>query len=429
MNESATMEILEKVLRPADAEAVTATLEGDTSDYVRFANNVITQNARRTDLSLSLSCAYGQRHASASTNDLSEGSLKDLVQRTQAAARISPPDPEYMPPVEAGESGKYLPVDAYFEKTIAFDPETRAKAISKTIDLVESKGFRLSGALNSTGGYFALANSAGLRAYHRSTGAELHTTVLANDGSGWAQSNSNDVDDIDPEETVAEALSIAMDSQGPTDMKPGKYTVILRPAAVEEMIPHSMICDAKATDEGRTFLRGKLGKKICGKEITIRSDPSEARCPGSPFHWDGFALPKISWVEKGVLTNLMTSRYWAKKTGRTPTGYPSNVIMEGGSATLNEMIASTERGILVTRFWYLGLVDPMKCLLTGMTRDGLFLIENGNIVRPIKHLRFNESVPEVLNRIEAMGPPERVGRSLVPTLKIRDFNFTSTTKF
>jgi predicted Zn-dependent protease len=291
MKESATREILEKVLGLADAEAVTATLEGETSDFVRFSDNAITQNSRRTDLSLSLSCAYGQRHASASTNDLSEESLKDLVKRAQAAARISPPDPEYMPPVEAGESVKYLPVDAYFEKTIAFDPEARAKAISRTIGLVESKGFRLSGAFISTGGYHALANSAGLRAYFRSTEAEIHTTVLAKDGSGWAQSNSNNVDLVDPEKAASEALSIAVDSQGPTDIEPGKYTVILRPAAVEEMIPRSMICDAKETDEGRTFLRGKLATKVCGNEITIRSDPSLARCPGSPFQGEGLALP------------------------------------------------------------------------------------------------------------------------------------------
>ncbi len=429
MNESTSMEILEKVLRLADADAVTATLEEDTLDFVRFADNAITQNARRTDLSLSLSCAYGQSEASASTNDLSEASLKNLVKRAQAAARISPPDPEYMPPVEAGESAKYLPVDAYFEKTVAFDPESRAKAISKTIDLVRSKSLRLSGAFTNTGRCHVLANSAGLRAYHCSTEAEVHTTVLAGDGSGWAQSNSNNIDDLNLEKAASEALAIAVDSQNPTDFEPGKYTVILRPAAVEEMIPHSMICDAKATDEGRTFLRGKLGTKVCGNGITIRSDPSDPRCPGSPFQGDGFPLPKILWVEKGVLKNLATSRYWAKKTGRTPTGHPSNVIMEGGDTTLSEMIASMERGILVTRFWYLGWVDPMKCLLTGMTRDGLFLIENGKIARPIKHLRFNESVPDVLNRVEAMSPPERVGRSLVPTLKIKDFNFTSTTKF
>jgi predicted Zn-dependent protease len=257
---------------------------------------------------------------------------------------------------------------------------------------------------------------------------DIHTTVLGDNGSGWAQSSSNDVGDINVQETSARAFAIAQDAQSPADIDPGKYVVILRPAALQELLFY-MICDAKATDEGRTFLRGKLGRKVCGGNVTIRSDPGDPRCPGPPFQDEGLALPKLSWIEKGVLTNLATSRFWAKKTGREPTGYPSNIIMDGGGWTVEEMVSSTERGILVTRFWYIRYVDPMESLVTGMTRDGLFLVEDGRVVRPIKQLRFNQNVVELLNRVEMLGQPERVGQCLVPAIKARDFNFTSTTAF
>lgn len=429
MKDSQALEILEKVLSFAEADAVTATLSGDSSAATRFADNAITQNIDRTDRVLTVSCAYGSRHASASTNKLSDEALEAVVERTQAAAQISPPDPEYMPPVEATEAQKYLTVQNWFEETATFSSEARAEAIARAAKGVGSRGFRLSGAFTTSDSSLALANSAGLRAFHRSTIAEIHATVLGESGSGWSQRVANNVDNIQVEHLAAEAVEIAVKAQEPFETGPGKYTVILRPAAVVEMLPHYMICDAKATDEGRTFLRGKLGKKVCGDNITIRSDPAYPHCPGIPFQYDGLVSPSLCWIRNGVLENLATSRYWAEKSGRKPTGYPTNVIMDGGDTTIEQMIASTEEGILVTRFWYIRYVDPMECLVTGMTRDGLFLIRGGKIDRPIKNLRFNESVPDVLGRVEALGPGERTEWGFAPPLKIHDFNFTSTTMF
>jgi predicted Zn-dependent protease len=234
---------------------------------------------------------------------------------------------------------------------------------------------------------------------------------------------------VDTGDATAEATEVAETAQDPVDVSPGSYTVILRPAAVQEMFAHAMICDAKATDEGRTFLRDKLGERVCGENVTIRSDPADLRCPGSPYQGSGLASKTMAWVERGVLKSLAVSRYWGKKTGRTVTGGPANLIFDGGEADLDTMIASTERGLLVTRFWYIRDVDPMRCLRTGMTRDGLFLIEGGKIVRAVKQLRFNECVPEALSRVETLGRQERIGSCLVPTLKIRDFRFTSGTTF
>ena len=195
------------------------------------------------------------------------------------------------------------------------------------------------------------------------------------------------------------------------------------------MLPWYMVCDAKATDEGRTFLRGKLGQTVCSERIALRSDPLDPRCPGSPFVGDGLAAEPVYWVRHGVLENLCRSRYWAQKTGLPPSRGPTNLILDGGDASLQELVAGTDHGILVTRFWYIRVVDPMTSLLTGMTRDGLFLIEGGRVTRSLKQLRFNEKVLTALSNVEALGRPERLEGCLVPTLKIRDFTFSSTTRF
>lgn len=434
MNEPEAMNILEKVLGYADAEAVVATIGGGSQASTRFADNAITQNVQRKDISLRVSCAYGQSHGSAVTNDLSDESLKNLVERAQTIAKVSPPDPEYMPPVEESESAKYPKVEAYFEETLGYDPLAKAGDIAKAAEDVKAKNFRLSGAYSSGYGFSALANSAGLRAYDRSTDGEIHATVLTPTGSGWAEKMSNNVADIGVRDVVNRALKIADDSQDPADSEAGKYTAILSPPAVAELLMFMFWggFDAKATDEERTFMRGKLGTKVCGENINLRSDPSDPRCPGSPFQRDGLTSPKLHWIKNGISENLSYSRFWAKKQGKEPTGMPSNIIMDGGDSSVEDMIASTDRGVLITRFWYIRFVDPMVPLVTGMTRDGLFLIEDGKVSRPIKHLRFNVKLLDILSNVEAMSEPERTGEyigMLAPTIKVKDFNFTSTTKF
>jgi predicted Zn-dependent protease len=434
MNESEALGILEKVLRLADADAAVAMIEGGTQAATRVADNVITQNVERSSSVLTVNCAYGQSHGAASTDDLKPESLKAVVEAAQAIARSMPADPEYMPPLETAEAEKYARVDSFFEQTARLDPLEKAEHIAAAIRTVAGKGLRLSGAYSTGGRFQAVANSAGLRGYHRTTNAEVHLTVLGKTGSGWAEQISNNAQEIEAEKVASEALRISELSENPVDLAPGKYTVIMRPAAVGEMLVFAFWggIDAKATDEGRTCMRGKLGTRICGELITIRSDPADARCPGPPFQEGGLACPALPWIEHGVLKNLSYSRFWAKKQGKVPTGFPSNVIMDGGTATVNEMVAATERGLLITRFWYIRYVDPMVPSLTGMTRDGLFLIEDGKITTAVKHMRFNESPLDALSRVEAMGPPERTGEyigMLVPTLKVRDFNFTSATKF
>ena len=450
MNQTEAIEILELVLKLSEAEGIVARVWGSTSSTTRLADNLITQNIRCARATLNVECAYGQSHGSASTDNLNLEAMRNAVQRAQSIAKVSPPDPEHMPPVEAAETRKYSQPKAYFETTAGFSPPAKAQQLAAAAKMVgefrgqtanfqtagnwcQSPKFRLSGAYSNWASFHAVANSAGLRAYHSYTDADLHTTVLGPNGSGWAELFSNNTADIQVETVAAKALGVAQQAQNPQPLEAGKYDVVLSPAAAGELLLFTFWCgfDAKATDEERTFLRGRLGKKVFGDAITIRSDPADSRCPGEPFQNDGMASATLPWVERGVVKNLCYSRFWAKKQGKEPTGWPVNILMDGGNATTEQMVASIERGLLITRFWYIRHVDPMVPLLTGMTRDGLFLIEKGKVTRPVQHMRFNENMVDVLNRVEMLGPVARTGEypMLIPSLKVKNFNFTSTTKF
>lgn len=433
MNQAEALATLDQVLKLAQADAVVAGLWGGASASTRVADNVITQNVHCAQATLYVECAYGQSHGGASTNDLSAEALRAAVQRAQEIAKVSPPDPEYMPPVEAAEARKYAQVRGHYEATAKLDPLEKARQLAAAAQSVQAKNLRLSGGYPNNVWFQAVANSAGLRAYHAWTEADFHATVLGPTGSGWAETISNNTADINVAKTAAAALSVAEAAQSPQPLEAGKYDVIMRPAAAGELLLFLFWggFDAKATDEERTFLRGKLGKKICGERVTLRSNPAEPRCPGVPFQGDGLASPALPWIENGVVTNLCYSRFWAKRQGKEATGFPANILMDGGDATVEQMVASTERGLLITRFWYIRFVDPMVPSVTGMTRDGLFLIENGKVTRPVQHMRFNENMVDVLNRVELLGQAARTGEypTLAPALKVRAFNFTSTTKF
>ena len=429
LTEAEALRIVDTALAAAEGDAATASLHGDETGSTRFADNVITQSVRQSNCVVSLSCSFGQRHGSASTNDLSSDALRRTAARAAEAARLAPPDPEYMPPTLPEETGAYPEVHAWCERTAATSPADRARPLAQCTGRLADEGYRLSGAFATGAHVSAFGNSNGVRAAFLSTHAQVHTTVLGADGTGWAQASGASADDVRPQDVLTRAFDIARKAQCPTPVDPGPYTVVLSPAAVAGLIPHTMVRDAKATDEGRTFLRGKLGQQICDSSITVRSDPSESGCLSCTYGAGGLAQKPALWIEDGVLRNLAVSRYWARRTGRPPLPYPSNIIINGGDASIDELVAGVQRGILVTRFWYIRNVDSMRSLVTGMTRDGLFLIEDGQVSRPLLNLRFNVSVLECLQRVDALGRRERVHGCLVPALRVRDFNFTSVTKF
>jgi len=433
MNESQARAAVRRLLSFGRCDAMEAGVDAWSNGVTRLADNLITQNVVTESVSVWVECAYGRRHGLASTSDFSEEALRSVVRRAEAVARVSPPDPEYMPPVIPREAGKYLVVRDYSPRTAALGPMEKARELAAAIRMARARKLRLSGAYQNGWSLGAFGNSVGLATCHRSSSAEIHLTALGGDGSGWAQDKSFDCADINVGRVATEAAGIAERSRGAGDLPAGKYTVILSPAALAELLSFLIYdFDAKTADEGRSSLRGKLGKKVFGDNITIRTDPAFRECPGNPFSDGGLASRPVDWVRHGTVANFRYSRYWAKKKRKKPTSYPSNVIMEGGNETADGMVASMERGLLVTRFWYIRHVDPMVPSVTGMTRDGLFLVENGKVTRPVRQMRFNENLLDLFNRITALGRPVRTGEYMsmyLPPVKVRDFNFTSTTRF
>jgi predicted Zn-dependent protease len=292
----------------------------------------------------------------------------------------------------------------------------------------------------------AIATSRGLFAYHRSTDVRLSSTARTPDatGSGWAASGARDWTRIDPSALGTRAAEKAVASRNPSALEPGLYTAVLEPAAVGQLVPSiAASLNARNTDEGRTAFskRGggtRVGEKMVDERITLYSDPSDPDLLAQPFDNDGLPIGRNAWIENGVLKKLAYTRFWAQKQGVQPTGggggggggfgggTPGGLKMSGGTKTLDELIAGCQRGVLVTHFFYTNLLDPRSVLMTGLTRDGLWLIENGKITRSLKNFRWNESPLIMLNKVEELGRAERTGvGQVMPSLRVRDFNFAS----
>jgi len=334
------------------------------------------------------------------------------------------------------EPQTYLESQTYFDATANISPEYRANVANEGISQAESKGMIAAGFFEDSISFSALANSKGLFAYNKATGMEFTLTVRTNDGtgSGYAIKDYNDVAKFRPKEDSEIAVRKAELSRNPRAIEPGKYTVILEPAALvsDEGLLNNMIfsMNARSADEGRSFFSkkgggNKIGEKIIDERLTIYSDPTHPEIPSRTWQGDGLPREKTVWIKNGVLQNLFYDRYWASQKGVKPVAFPGGVIVEGTSATTEDLIKDTKKGILVTRLWYIRSVDPQTLLYTGLTRDGTFYIENGKIQYAIKNMRFNESPIIMLNNLDALGKPERLNGNLVPPMRIRDFTFTS----
>ncbi len=421
-------QILERTLSYRRADHLELSLGGSVSANTRFANSAITQNTSQKNAILNVTAAFGQKVGHASTNKLDTDALRDVVARAEQIAKNAEPDTEYLPPV--GPS-KYAEIPAYDEKTAVAIPQVRAEPVHRATKFCGRQSLKLAGHFTTGWRFHAIANSEGVFGYHRSSSAGYASTVMTEDSSGWAESRRNALDQVQPMQVTRIASEKALRSQQPREVPPGDYTVIMEPAAAAELLScmfYSM--DAKAAHEERSAFTGKEGTKIGTEAVHIYSRPQHPECPSSPFFGNGIPTMDVDWIQDGVLKNLSYSRYWAQHTGHAYTGGLTNFIMDGTDASLDDLIASVDKGILITRFWYIRSVDPMKLLLTGMTRDGLFWIENGEVQYGIRNLRFNESPLEVIANIEMLGSPVRVlSNCYVPPLKVRDFTFTSGTSF
>jgi predicted Zn-dependent protease len=390
-----------------------------------------------TNASLAVQSSFGPKHAVVTTNDLSDESIRRAVEQSERMARLAPDDPEAMPELSPQQ---YVPVTSWFERTAALTPEDRARAAKVALDLARAAGdLHAAGYLEAGMASSALGNKSGLFAYQQRTRSNYTLTVRSTDGtgSGWAAADHPDWAQVDVRRVAERATEKARLSRNPVAIEPGRYTVILEPQAVGDLVQLvANYAAARTADEGRSpFVKAgggnKVGEKIADERVTLFSDPADPQLLAQPFDGDGLPLGRQVWIENGVLKQLYYSRFWAKKQGKSATGAPSSLKMAGGTASLDELVRGTQRGVLVTRLWYLREVDPRTILYTGLTRDGTFLVENGKITKALRNFRFNESPLFMLNNLDALGQPERLagteagGDVVMPALRVRDFNFTS----
>jgi predicted Zn-dependent protease len=424
--------LIDRIIGLSDADEVQVTLNDGAEKNIRFADNRITTSGSASDLSIRVSSAFGKRSAVTSTNDITDEGLVRAVRQSESLARLAPENPEKM---QLLGPQTYSETSAWFASTANATAEARAQAAGIALDAARSAGdLRAAGLLVATAGMTAIGNNKGLFAYRPRTSVEFSETVRTDDGtgSGWAGASHPDWAKVDFRKVSDTAIAKARLSRNPRPIEPGEYTVVLEPVAAAELV--SLLAnafDSRSAEEGRSAFAKpgggtRVGEKIVDEHVTIISDPADPQLLDAPFDNEGMPLDRQVWVENGVLRNLYSSRFWAQKQGREPTGSASSLKMLGGDQTLEQIIESTERGVLVTRFWYIRPVNARTLLYTGLTRDGTFWIENGKIARSISNMRFNESPLFILRDLDAIGQPVRVSDGLViPPLRVRNFTFSS----
>ena len=439
--------LLTKVLSFSKAEECECNLEGQVGGNIRYARNTVSTAGEQSDLTLSVQSTFGKRTGVATINEFDDESIKKVVKRSEELAKLAPENPERMP---VFGPQKYSKPKGYFESTANVTPEFRAQAAENSIKPSKANKLVSSGFLQEGTKFTAIMNNKGLFAYDKSTNVDFTVTIRTEDGkgSGWVTRDFSDVNLLDTKEASQIAIEKSLGSVDAKEMEPGKYTVILEPAASVQLLSNMFgSMGQRPADEGRSFLSkkpeegkeggasNKLGEKVFDERVNIFSDPMHPEVPTPAFAGDGYRVERTDWVKDGKIVNMPNTAYWAKKTGveYKPTAYngsgifggAAQFIMTGGDESIEEMIKNTRRGVLVTRLWYIRALDPQTLLYTGLTRDGTFYIENGKIKYPIKNFRFNESPIVMLNNIEALGKPVRINGSMVPPMKIRDFTFSS----
>lgn len=438
--------IAEQVIEFSQADQTEVLIDSEDSALTRFANSVIHQNVAEANVTVQVRVALGQQVGVASTNRLDQDALRDVAATAMQIARLLPPNPEF-PGLPAPQP---IPVvSAFVPATAQADPARRADAVGTVCHLAVENGLVASGAFSTAALELAVANSRGLWAYHSHTLADLNTVIMSEDSSGWAQRSALDVGDIDAEAIGREAVDKALRSRRPTAIEPGEYQVILEEYAVANMIAYLayMGFSAQAVQEGRSFMGGHFGEQLVGTNISIWDDGLDPTGVPTPFDYEGVPKRRVDFLAHGVARAVVHDSLTAsREPGQTSTGHampagmawgptPSNLFMAPGKATKEEMLRSTERGLWVTRFHYVNPVHPLMTILTGMTRDGTFLIENGEIAGPVKNLRFTQSVLEALNDVQVIGRETILlaggyfGASRAPALKIGRFRFSGTTEF
>ncbi|MGH9512015.1 MAG: TldD/PmbA family protein [Terriglobales bacterium] len=457
LDQSQAADIFSRIRKHSSADEVEALIYGGRSSLTRFANNTIHQNVDEHNHVVSIRTSFGGRTARASTNKFDDESLKRVVGASESLAKVQHEDADLLPMATDGGKASRIP-SRRFDQTAAITPEDRARAVKKIVSVAQKHKLTAAGIFSSSESVEGVFNSRGLADWHAQTASEISITMLASDSSGWQKANSPDVTNLDSGDLAEIAAQKAFQSSSPKEIPAGKYTVILEPAAVLDMAGF-MFWDfgGLAILDQRSFLNNRLGSKVFGENINVWDDVAHPLQSGCPFDGEGMRRQRVQLIENGVVKRLVYSRASARKMSESEhkdkvgaievTGHgfpipnemgeaPMNIVFGGSSSpkSLDQMIESTERGILITRLWYIREVDPYEKILTGMTRDGTFYVEDGKISCGVRNFRFNESLIHMFSNVEDMGSPVRASGEesfdmVVPAMRVRDFNFTEVTKF
>jgi predicted Zn-dependent protease len=456
-------DVFDRIRRFASADEVEAIFTGSRFALTRFANNTIHQNVEEENSVVSIRTNFGGRTARSTANQFDDESLRRAVAASENLARVQAPDADLLAMPTAGEANsggqdKSVRATRFFEETANITPSERADVVGNIVAIAEKNKLTTAGIYSNSESHEGIFNSRGLANWHQQTLAEVSITMLGEDSSGWQKLNSPDVKNLDPRQLAETAAQKAVESAQPREITPGKYTVILEPAAVLDIVGF-MFWDYSgvAILDQRSFLNDRIGTKLFGENINIWDDVRHPLQAGSPFDGEGMRRQQVQLVQNGVVERVVYARATAQKMKHSeyaakvgliePTGHgfplpnevgemPMNIVFGGPEKpqSLEQMIASTERGVLVTRLWYIREVDPYEKIVTGMTRDGTFLVENGKVQCGLRNFRFNQSLIAMLSNVEAMSVPVRAcGEEsfdmVVPAMKVKEFNFTDVTKF
>ena len=459
LNQDQCNDIFDRIKKFSTADETEVYISGGRSALTRFANNTIHQNVADENHVVSVRTVFGGRTARATTNKLDEESLRRVVQAAESLSKVQQPNPDLLPMYDGKGSARQVPSRS-FKETCAVGPQERAAAVGKIVEVAKREKLVTAGIFSVSESVEGIFNSHGLARYHQQTSSEISITMLAADSSGWQKANSPDVRNLDAVALAEVAARKARQSAAPRELGPGKYTVILEPAAVLDLVGFMFYDFAGlAVLDQRSFLNNRVGTKLFGENISIQDDVAHPLQSGSGFDGEGVPRRTVALVENGVVKNLVYARATAEKMKKSElaakvgdvcaTGHgfllpnemgeaPMNLVFaapeKGSAKSVDEMVASTERGVWVTRLWYIREVDPYEKILTGMTRDGTFYVENGKVQYGVRNFRFNQSLVELLSKVEALSTPVRASGEesfdmVVPAMKVKDFNFTEVTKF
>jgi PmbA protein len=439
MKKDRDFEILEKGLTYSEADQAELVFVGEDFSLTRFAENVIHQNMARMDHTLMARVVFGKKVGVAVTNGIEDEDIKKVIRDAEEIAKNQKEDPDF---VSLPASSLALEVKSFSPKTSEYSPSERAKGIENAVRRCKSQNLSGTGAFQTETDVTCVVNSLGIRQYFQETKAQFSLTASSDDtASGWAQGYDQDVKKIDIENIAQTAVFKAILSSNPIELPPGKYTVILEEAAVASLLLFLGFLGfgAKTFTQGRSFMAGKIGEKITGDNITIVENPYDPVMNGMPFDYEGVVKKKVPLIENGVAKGVVYNSYYANKSKVESTGhalppnntfgpYPKNMVMSPGNSNLEEMISSTERGILITHFWYINYMNPMKTMVTGTTRDGTFLIEDGKLKSAVKNMRIGQSILEAFANVEMMTKDRKLCPQYgvvmyVPAMKIKDFIF------